>query len=488
MKRAPLHQIVIPVSSAVLVLGILVLLVLRDPRGLPQRRMSADELLAQAVALVEDRYIRELDDMEVAYDAIRGVIEGLDPYSQFYDPRQKQGFQEETEGKFGGIGVSVRPRAGYLVVQYPMIDSPAERAGVRACDRFVEVEGKPLPRIETREDREYVVGLLKGEPGQPVRVTVESPAGDRREVEITREAIPRRSIAGVEVLDPEERIGYLHIKGFQDNTVAEFDEAMQELVHEQEIRALVVDLRFNPGGVLSAAIDLADRFLDSGTIVSTRGRSERASRDYRASEEGTLPEDLALVVLINGDSASASEVFAGAILDHRRGVLVGEPTYGKGVVQNVVYLNHEEVVLKVTSAAYFTPSGRCIEKRVQVPGVGVDDGGILPDVIVRGPRGDAALELRAHLERPRPGEDYREDVVPCPPGVWLDPQGGISAADPSEGGALPAEGESAAEPAAEETVVEDVQLDRALALIRGEPIFQELVGTRAEDEDRRSGQ
>ena len=210
---------------------------------------------------------------------------------------------------------------------------------------------------------------------------------------------------------------------------------------------------------MTEAIDLADRFLASGTITLTRGRSERSSRDYAATPENDLPDELALVVLVNGDSASASEVFAGAIQDHRRGVLVGEPSYGKGVVQNVLYLNRQDVVLKVTSAAYFTPAGRCIEKRVPVPGIPPDEGGILPDVLVRDlvrSRG----ELEAHLYRARAGEDYALDVEPCPVPRPSDMAG-------------PGEESPSDEDEAEAGFV-DPQLDAALDLLKGVPVHERL--------------
>ena len=445
--------------STTLVVLVLWWVVIEDPRRLSRRSLRGDELLSQVVDLVEERYIRELDDMEVAYDAIRGVVEGLDPYSQFYDPRERVEFEEETEGRFGGIGVLVRQEGTDLVVSYPMLGAPAERAGVRACDKIVAIDGDIVPAIRTREVQDEVISTLKGVPGTTVSLTVEGLDGEHRTVEIQRESIPRRSVLGAEVLDPEAGIGYLVIRGFQESTVEEFDAAVRELLRPPAIRSLIVDLRCNPGGVLTEAIDLADRFLASGTITLTRGRSERSSRDYAATPENDLPDELALVVLVNGDSASASEVFAGAIQDHRRGVLVGEPSYGKGVVQNVLYLNRQDVVLKVTSAAYFTPAGRCIEKRVPVPGIPPDEGGILPDVLVRDlvrSRG----ELEAHLYRARAGEDYALDVEPCPVPRPSDMAG-------------PGEESPSDEDEAEAGFV-DPQLDAALDLLKGVPVHERL--------------
>ena len=448
MQRVPVYYVWIPILSSTVVLALLGFVLFRGPRVVAPRPMDGEQLLSQVVALVEERYIREVDEMEIAYDAIRGMVEGLDPYSQFYDPREKGDFQEETEGKFGGIGVSVIPRDGYLTVNYPILGSPADRAGVLPCERFVGVAGEEFGLVRTRRDQDAIIDRLKGRPGTEVVVTVEAEDGERREVTLVRESIPRHSVLGVEVLDPDARIGYLMIQGFQENTIAEFDEAVRKLMRGPGIRSLIVDLRFNPGGILNAAVELADRFLPSGIIVSTRGRRAQASRDYRAGAANTLPEDLGLVVLINGEAASASEVFAGAIQDHRRGVLVGEPTYGKGVVQNVLYLNGEEVVLKVTSAAYFTPSGRCIEKRVDVPGVGVNDGGISPDVLVRrAPRLEGRPSFERYLIRERPGENYREGVIPCRP---FDTEG-----------------------------YRDPQLDTAISTLRGEPVFQQILGNPA---------
>lgn len=453
-KRIPLHHVLIPVASTIAVVGILWLVVLENPRRLSDRSLRGEELLAQVVSLVEERYIRELDDMEVTYDAIRGVVEGLDPYSQFYDPREKVDFQEETEGKFGGIGVSVRIdlESGRLVVVYPILDSPSDLAGIEPCDTFFAIDGEFVPPIRTLDGREAVVSRLKGEPGTKVRVVLDTASGERREVELERAEIPTRSVVGIERIDPDAGIGYLAIQGFQETTLEEFDAAIEELRQEPPIRSLVIDLRFNPGGILDGAIELADRFLSSGTIVSTRGRTERSNRDYSATLEGTLPDDLALAVLINGDAASASEVFAGAIQDHRRGILVGEPTYGKGVVQNVLYLNRDAVVLKVTSAAYFTPSGSCIEKHVDVPGVGRNDGGVQPDLYVRDLPRDPR-ELQIHLARARPGEDYAAHYEPC---VVNEADAGRAERDAD--------------------TFEDPQLAAALSALRGETVSQRLVG------------
>lgn len=487
MNRIPVHHVLIPIVSTVAVLGILWMVVIDNPRSLVERSMNGDELLSQVVALVEERYIRDLDDMEVAYDAIRGVIEGLDPYSQFYDPREKTDFQEETEGHFGGIGVSVQVRRadGAMLVRYPIAGSPADRAGIRACDRFVAVDGEMIMPISTTDDRESVISRLKGPPGTEVEIVVESAEGERRTVVVDRESIPRRSVVGVERIDTAAGIGYMMLKGFQETTIAEFDEAMRKLLSPPRIRSLIIDLRYNPGGILSGAIDLADRFLSEGVIVSTRGRIERASRDYYAGPENTLPQDLGLVVLINGDSASASEVFAGAIQDQRRGVLVGEPSYGKGVVQNVLYLNRDSVVLKVTSAAYFTPSGHCIEKRVDIPGVGRDQGGIVPDLLVRDVAGRSEIAILNHLHRARPGEDYAVDVEPCDIAATLpaatneeEVDGVLDVSDAGEDGTA----EEAEVPAAP-TEFDDPQLRKAIAVLRGDDVFQEIVAPPARSTD-----
>jgi carboxyl-terminal processing protease len=445
MKKFPAHFLFLPMLSALIVLVILGSVRIVNPRSLGRRPLSGRELLDQVVTIVDDRYIGDVDaDKSLWYDAIQGLVEGLDPYSRFYPPGEKERFEEETEGKFGGIGVAVWiSEEGDLLVNYPILGGPSERAGIRACDRIVAVDGEPIAPILTREDRSGVIDRLRGTPGTEVVLTVVSDGEEtRRDVTIVRDAIAHRSVVGVDVLDPEARIGYLHITGFQETTLAEFDEAMRALLDERGIRALVVDLRFNPGGILQSAVDLADRFLRSGLIVSTRGRTTRSIKEYVATPENTLPDDLALVILTNRESASASEVAAGALQDHHRAVLVGEPTYGKGVVQNVLYLDGERSVLKITSAAYFTPSGRCIERRIPVPGADPVAVGIAPDFVVSDPDPQGhALEL--HLTRARPGEDFDPAVSPCFP-------------SDSDG-------------------FDDPQLETALELLRGKAITEPIV-------------
>jgi len=451
MKRSPSQLLFVTSSAALIVLVILGTVRIVNPRSLAERPLSGRELLDQVIGLVDERYIRPVDVREkIWFDAIRGVVEGLDPYSRFYTPDEKAGFEEETEGKFGGIGVSIWISvAGDLIVNFPILGGPASSAGVRPCDRIVGVDGEPIGPILDRDDRAAVIERLRGAPGTPVTLSLvrdETPL----EVTLVRDSIAHRSVVGIDVLDAEHRIGYLHVKGFQETTTQEFDEAMRTLLEERGIRSLVLDLRFNPGGILKSAVELADRFLRSGTIVFTRGRTARADKEYVASAENTLPDDLALVVLINGESASASEVAAGALQDHRRAILVGEPTYGKGVVQNVLYLNGERTILKITSAAYFTPSGRCIESRIPVPGADPDAIGILPDFAVADPE-PRGTTLELHLARSRPGEDYDPDIGPC----------------------FPEENDG----------FEDPQLEAALDLLRGKPLTEPVARSAVRTDD-----
>ena len=312
-------------------------------------------LVTKVYAAIEENYADAVDPDKAIYQgAIQGMLRTLDPHSNFFDPKSFQLLREEQRGKYYGVGMTVAPRAGKTIVVAPFAGSPAYRAGLRPGDIITQVDGTPTDNLSTGD----VAGLLKGPKGTTVRVLVlreGSPAP--LEFSITRAEIPRFSIEHAFEIQPG--IGFIQITSFSETTSRELAKAFKELNHKK-LRGLILDLRGNQGGLLSEGVSVADMFLVRGqVIVSHRGRAsgEKVYRATRGSGGVTYP----LVVLVNRQSASASEIVAGAVQDHDRGLVVGETSFGKGLVQTV-YPLRENTGLALTTARYYTPSGRLIQR------------------------------------------------------------------------------------------------------------------------------
>lgn len=338
-----------------------------------------------------EAFVRDVGDDELLDNALHGMLAELDPYSRFYDAQESEAVERETRGRFRGIGVIFRAPVAAGQVLYPLAGSPAERAGVRVGDTFVEVEGRLVKEMGEAEFR----ATLSDPEGRVLEARLRGLAGDEREVAFTPASIVDPSVRHVRVLDAARGIGYLAITSFSHETPGEFDRAVAFL-RERGARALVLDLRHNFGGVLEAAVVVAGRFLRDGTIVSTEGRGDPVV--YRADLEGAWYADTPLVVLVDGDTASASEVVAGALQDHRVAVLVGEATFGKGMVQTIRSFERFGTRAKVTSSYYYSPTHRNFE-RSAVPG---RDYGILPDVEIPLDAAERA-RVHAHLASYSPG-------------------------------------------------------------------------------------
>ena len=355
------------VIALVIFFGALALLFAVRP-GLSQDQVPYEKwnLLVDVVMNVKQRYVDEVSDEELFQGAIDGMMKVLDPHSVYVSPENLKEFDIGTRGKFSGIGIEISLDDGWLTVISPIPDGPASKAGVRAGDKIIEIEG------ESTEDMSILdaVKQLRGQKGTKVTITVlhmDSTAPE--EVTIVRDDIKVPSVAGVKHLpdgdwdfmfDKEAKIGYIRLSAFQENTIDQLDTAINKLL-AQGMKGLVLDLRYNPGGLLEAAVAIADRFLDGGTIVSTRGRSS-PTRVHKAHKHGTY-EHFNLVVLVNEWSASASEILAGAIQDNHRGLLLGTRTFGKGSVQALINLDDgDSGALKLTVAKYYTPSGKLIHR------------------------------------------------------------------------------------------------------------------------------
>lgn len=322
---------------------------------------GADELqetvrqFTRVLAIVEENYADPVEIDEIVYQgAIPGMLRVLDPHSNFFDARQFTLIREDQRGKYYGVGMQVAPRDGRTIVLAPFVGSPAYNAGIRPGDVILKVDDTPTDGLSTSE----VADLLKGPKGTVVRVSV-GREGEPAPLEftVTRDEIPRPGVDYVFLLQPG--IGYIRVNGFNETTDRELQQALRKLDVES-LKGLILDLRNNPGGLLNEGVAVADMFLEKNQlIVSHRGRSSPERRYY--AMRGNRGNDVPLVVLVNSVSASASEIVAGAIQDHDRGLIVGETTFGKGLVQNLFTLS-ENTGLAMTTAKWYTPSGRLIQR------------------------------------------------------------------------------------------------------------------------------
>ena len=294
-----------------------------------------------------------------------GALCALDQYSCFLTGSQLSEVFSQIDGNFVGLGIELRAQDKTLLIVNVLPGGPAEAGGIRRGDRIIEVDGQTFSQISVDE----AADLLKGPEGRAVEVTLLDSAGESRRLRIVRRRVEVSSVQDVKLVDAPHGIGYLRLASFQKTTIRELDDALWQL-HRQGMTSLIVDIRGNPGGLLPAAVEVADKFVSSGTIVSTRGRNTHEDYDYQAHAFGTW--QVPLVVLIDGDTASASEIFAGAIHDHRRGTVVGQRSYGKGSVQGIFTLNTSQAGVRLTTAKFYSPGGRPISYH-----------GISPNVVVR---------------------------------------------------------------------------------------------------------
>jgi carboxyl-terminal processing protease len=322
-------------------------------------------MLAEAIARVRNEYVDRIDEQTLVENAIRGMLEGLDQHSRYLDSRQYEDIRIATTGMYSGIGLDVDMRDGKITVIAPVEDAPAARAGIRAGDVVVSVDDVLI----AEEGLEAAVNRMRGRPGSDVKLGIARGSDENLlSFSLTRMAIQVSTVSSEYLAGG---FGYIRLTGFSDSTLNELDAAAAALTQngERKLRGVVLDLRDNPGGVLEAAIGVADRFLDEGLIVRGSGRIRQAQFAEYATPGSPL-ESVPLAVLINRGSASGSEIVAGALKDHGRADLIGQRSYGKGSVQSVVPLGRTSA-LKLTTALYFTPSGITINGR-----------GIEPDVVV----------------------------------------------------------------------------------------------------------
>jgi carboxyl-terminal processing protease len=373
---------------ALVVLGLVVGVMWQSSRAQKPRDEALDlyGTFVDAVEQVEFNYVREIPRKALLESAVRGMLSELDPYSSYFNDREWKLFQKQIEGSFTGIGIQIDvDRASRrLMVVAPLVGSPAYAAGILAGDVILEVDGQSTEGW----NQQKAIDALTGLPGTEVKLSLVHPGKEEpQELTVKRAIIALESVVGDRrkdddawdfLLDPERKIGYARITSFNPETVDDLKKALDRL-QEDGVKGLILDLRDDPGGLLSAAVEVSDLFLDQGTIVSVRGRNTR-ERTYVAEREGTYP-DIPMVVLVNQFSASASEIVASALQDHKRATVVGHRTWGKGSVQNIIPLDNGDSRLRLTVATYWRPSGKNIHRFKDAKPS--DEWGVTPDVEVK---------------------------------------------------------------------------------------------------------
>ncbi|MFW5487951.1 MAG: S41 family peptidase [Desulfovibrio sp.] len=308
---------------------------------------------SQVLGLVEDYYVKDISRKELIDDSIKGMLQQLDPHSAYMPPEEFKEMQQSTSGEFSGIGIEISMDNGRLIVVSPIEDTPADKAGLRSGDFIIEINGESTQDLSLMD----AVKKIRGPKGKAVNLTILHTDSQKPEtVSIVRDSIPIHSVKN-ESLDD----GYLYVRltRFNDNTTEELHKALKEYTKDHQLKGVVLDLRNNPGGLLNQAVKVSDTFLEDGLIVYIQGKSQTSRKDYKASKQsGDVKTPL--VVLINAGSASASEIVAGALQDHHRGLIIGERSFGKGSVQTVIPLPDGSGI-KLTTALYYTPNGRSIQ-------------------------------------------------------------------------------------------------------------------------------
>lgn len=309
------------------------------------------ELFADVLARVRSQYVVDVDDSDLIEDAMNGMLASLDPHSAYISPKSFRDLQQDNRGEYGGLGMEVTMEDGFVKVISPIDNTPAKRAGIQAGDFITEIEGKSLLGATISE----AVEQMRGKPGEPINITIVRAGEDPMELDITREIIERQTVR----YEDKDGFGYIRIAQFNEKASEGLKDAIKDLQKDYggRIPGLILDLRGNPGGLLHQSVQVSSVFLDGGEIVSTRGRRSDDVDVYNG-ERGELAKGVPLIVLVDGASASASEIVAGAIQDYGRGILLGMTTFGKGSVQDVIPLNGgRDGALKITTKRYYTPEG-----------------------------------------------------------------------------------------------------------------------------------
>ena len=323
------------------------------------------DLFSEVLDKINKEYVEEIDQSEVMDAAINGVLQSLDPYSAYMSPESFQNMQTETSGEFGGLGIEVSMEAGVVKVISPLDESPAYRVGVKAGDYIVKIDEHQVQGKTLME----AVDLMRGSVGSDIEITVRRKGVKKAIIfKITREIIKIQSVKSKKI---DDSIGYIRLTAFNENSSSQIKKKINEFSKNKNIKGYILDLRNNPGGLLSQAIKISDFFLTNGEIVSTKSRKDSENRRWFANK-GDIIDGKVLIVLINYGSASASEIVAGALKDNKRAILVGESSYGKGSVQSIIHLKNSGAI-RLTISKYYLPSGKSISEVGIAPDIEVSE-------------------------------------------------------------------------------------------------------------------
>ena len=363
------------------------------------------EVLSEVLHKIERNYVKDTDPQDVLYGAIKGMVRTLDPHSFFMSPEEYKELMVETKGKFSGVGIEITIRNHVLTVVSPIEGTPAFKAGIKAGDQIIMIGDKSSKELSIMD----AVKLIRGPKGSKIKLTIR-----RKEIEkpidfmITRDVIPIKSVRSFSLpLD----IGYVRISNFQSNTSKELSKALEDMENKKGLKGLILDLRNNPGGLLSQAVKVADEFLDSGLIVSIKGRDNK--KEESVAHKNGKPRHYPMITLVNEGSASASEIVAGALQDNKRALILGSTTFGKGSVQTLFPLS-DGSGLRLTTAIYYTPSGRSIQARGIEPDIKV---AFIPPKEEAEPKKPAFIregDLKGHIKKETPDlkKEEKSGAVP----------------------------------------------------------------------------
>ncbi|MEK7689068.1 MAG: S41 family peptidase [Deltaproteobacteria bacterium] len=390
-------------------------------------------IFTDAISIVQENYAEEVDPKNLIYGAVKGMLQGLDPHSSFMAPEEYKEMQVETKGSFGGIGIEIGIRDGILTVIAPIEDTPAFIAGIKAGDRIVKIEDKYTKDMSIND----AVKLMRGPRGAKVAIWIlREGFKDPQEFSIIRDIIVIKS---VKYKSLEEGFGYIRISQFQEKTANDMEDALNKLgSKEGKLKGLILDMRNNPGGLLQQAVEVSNKFLDRGLIVYTKGRVPGQDMRFEA-RSGIAHPPYPIIAMVNGGSASASEIVAGALQDHKRAVILGTQTFGKGSVQTIIPLNDGSAI-RLTTSKYYTPSGRSIQAK------GIEPDIVVGDVVTKNHIKEKDLERHLQAEGGEPVKPEKEKKIKV---------------------------EEKAEK--EKVEAEDVQLKRALDYLKSWYIFQGIV-------------
>ncbi|MCM2324279.1 MAG: S41 family peptidase [Oligoflexia bacterium] len=323
------------------------------------------ELFQKVLHFVENNYVEPVKNKDLVYGAIKGMMETLDPHSNFLPPDVFKEMKVDTSGKFGGLGIEIGVKDNILTVISPIEDTPAWKAGLKSNDRIVKIDSESTKGMNLVE----AVNKMRGKKGTDVTLSIYRDGWEQiREIVITRDIIKIQSVKSEEL---EPQYGYIRLTQFNENAASDVKKAIRKLEDSKKLRGLVFDMRYNPGGLLDQAVEVSSLFIDSGVVVSTIPRN-KDQKEVKYARKGEARKDFAVAILVNSATASAAEIVAGALQDHNRAIIMGQPTFGKGSVQQVIELG-PDMGLKLTIARYYTPSGRSIQEKGVQPDIILDD-------------------------------------------------------------------------------------------------------------------